>query len=102
MSGFVLELLVPVDYPNSSPKIFNSSRNVLSEPWKKLYDDILTRFDLSLHKIDGQISLGDMAKESDASARYVITEFVERKGGKSFSSRYGSSESYMMSYGDSN
>ena len=64
--------------------------------------NILTRFDLSLRKIDGQISLRDMARESDASARFVITEFVQRKGGKSFSSRYGSWESCMMSSGDSN
>nr|GEW84012.1 hypothetical protein [Tanacetum cinerariifolium] len=47
---------------------------------------MLTRFDLSLRRIDGQISLGDIAREWDASARFVITEFVEAKGGKSFSS----------------
>ncbi|PWA69585.1 hypothetical protein CTI12_AA217700 [Artemisia annua] len=93
MPDFVIELLVPVDYPNSSPKIFNAGRNVLSQPWKKLYEDILTRFDLSLPEIPGQISLGDMAREWDASARSVITKFVEGKGGNSFSSRYGSWES---------
>nr|GEX12001.1 hypothetical protein [Tanacetum cinerariifolium] len=48
---------------------------------------MLTRFDLSLRRIDGQILLGDIAREWDASARFVITEFVEGKGGKSFSSR---------------
>ncbi|PWA78069.1 hypothetical protein CTI12_AA216000 [Artemisia annua] len=63
-----LELLFQVDYPDSSPKIINSSRNVFCEPWKKLYDDMLTRFDLSLRKIDRHISLGDMERESDASA----------------------------------
>ena len=61
----------------------------------------MTRFELSLHEIPGQISLGDMAREWDASARSVITKFVEGNGGNSFSSRYGSWESCMMSSGDS-
>ncbi|GKC42725.1 hypothetical protein Tco_1060447, partial [Tanacetum coccineum] len=65
-------LLVPVDYPD-----LKSSIQAAIEPWKKLYGDMLTIFDLSLRKIDGHISLGDMARDWDASARFVITEFVE-------------------------
>nr|GEZ27636.1 RNA-directed DNA polymerase, eukaryota, reverse transcriptase zinc-binding domain protein [Tanacetum cinerariifolium] len=79
MPDFVLELHVPMDYPNSSPKIFNSGRNILSQPWKKLYEDILTRFDLLLREIHGKISLADLARKWDTSARsFCLVKRVKR------------------------
>lgn len=73
-----------------------------SEPWEMLYGETMTRFDLSLREVPGKISLGDMARNWDASARSVMTEFVEKRGGKSFSSRYGSWENCINSSSGSN
>ncbi|KAD5317458.1 hypothetical protein E3N88_17404 [Mikania micrantha] len=93
MPEFVILLLVPADYPASPPKISRSIRNELNnEPWGKLYEEMLTKFDLSLYGVTGKSSLQDMARKWDASARAVMTEFMQKRGVKSFSSMYGSWE----------
>lgn len=61
-----------------------------SEPWRMLYEEMLTRFGLSICWIPGILSLGDVARTWDATARAVTTEFMKNKGGKRFGSRYGS------------
>ncbi|KAK9075906.1 hypothetical protein SSX86_004236 [Deinandra increscens subsp. villosa] len=98
MPEFVILLLVPANYPASSPRVIKSTCNVLnSEPWGKLYEEMLTKFDLSLQGIPGIPSLGDMARNWDASARAVMAEFMQKRGVKSLSSRYGNWENCMSS-----
>nr|XP_043620187.1 mediator of RNA polymerase II transcription subunit 15a-like [Erigeron canadensis] len=102
MPEFVTQLLVPVSYPALAPKISNLCSNVLSEPWGKLYEKMVTRFDVALRGVVGQMMLGDIAQKWDASVRFVMTEFVQKMGGQSFSSIHGSWESCVHSSSGSN
>ncbi|GJZ44097.1 uncharacterized mitochondrial protein-like protein [Tanacetum coccineum] len=85
---FFVQLLVPAEYPASPPRIFKSGFNVLSEPLKKPYEEMLYKFDLSLHELPKQNSLGDMARKWDSCVRGVLLEFVH-KNVKGLSSRAG-------------
>ncbi|KAJ0560514.1 hypothetical protein HanRHA438_Chr06g0267881 [Helianthus annuus] len=96
MPEFVILLLVPDNYPASSPKMIKSSLDVLNnEPWGTLYDEMLIKFNVSLCGITGIHSLGDMARNWDASARAVVNSFLQKKGGKSFSEKYGSWDNFL-------
>ncbi|KAI3694469.1 hypothetical protein L1987_77434 [Smallanthus sonchifolius] len=102
MPEFAIMLLVPANYPASSPRIIKSSHNVLNEPWGKLYEEMLTKFDHWLGGVTGILSLGDMARNWDAIARAVMTEFMKERDGKSFTSMYGRWDNCMNSYSTSN
>uniref|UniRef100_A0A2N9GRX1 ARC105/Med15 mediator subunit C-terminal domain-containing protein n=1 Tax=Fagus sylvatica TaxID=28930 RepID=A0A2N9GRX1_FAGSY len=88
-----LWLLVPADYPNSSPIIFNeltiSSRKDSKES-KDLSQNAKLRFKIVLHKLSEPMSLIAMARAWDSFARAVVFEYAQRIGGECFSSRYGS------------
>ncbi|KAL4571785.1 hypothetical protein LXL04_018550 [Taraxacum kok-saghyz] len=91
---FRIKLLVPVDYPTSSPTILKGSYcNVLSAPWPKLYEETMSNFNRAVRELPNPMSLGGMAREWDACARSVIIEFAQKRGGKSFSTKYGNWES---------
>ncbi|GMY19722.1 mediator of RNA polymerase II transcription subunit 15a-like [Fagus crenata] len=88
-----LWLLVPADYPNSSPIIFNEltirSRKDSKES-KDLSQNAKLRFKIVLHKLSEPMSLIAMARAWDSFARAVVFEYAQRIGGECFSSRYGS------------
>ncbi|KAA8517378.1 hypothetical protein F0562_017671 [Nyssa sinensis] len=84
-----VHLLVPADYPNSSPIILDSSSVGSSEQLEDLSKKAKARFNISLRKLSEPISLGEMAITWDACARAVFSEFAQSLGGEGFSSRYG-------------
>ncbi|CAI9297598.1 unnamed protein product [Lactuca saligna] len=95
---FRIKLLVPVNYPASSPTILKGTHdNVWSEPWPQLHDEMVSKFHGAIRDLPEPMSLGDMAGHWDASARSVITDFVQGIGGKSFTKKYGSWESSSVS-----
>ncbi|XP_023768539.1 mediator of RNA polymerase II transcription subunit 15a [Lactuca sativa] len=95
---FRIKLLVPLNYPASSPTILKGSHdNVSSEPWPQLYEEMVSKFHCAIRELPEPMSLGDMARKWDACARSVITDFVQGIGGKSFSIKYGSWESSSVS-----
>ncbi|KZV27375.1 mediator of RNA polymerase II transcription subunit 15a-like [Dorcoceras hygrometricum] len=89
--SMLLELNVTPDYPNSSPVVSEALPLDFSgdEKGKGLWMKAKSIFSLSLRKCSHPISLKEMVKTWDASARKVFQEFAEQMGGGSFSSRYG-------------
>lgn len=90
----LVHLLLPTDYPKSSPRVWNTSSLSCSERGK--LEDLTERakviFSLSLRKLSEPFSLRDMARTWDFCARSVLSEFAKSFGGGSFSSKYGSWE----------
>ncbi|XP_073137662.1 mediator of RNA polymerase II transcription subunit 15a-like [Henckelia pumila] len=93
----LLELIVTPDYPNSSPVVSEALPVDFSgdEEGKDLWTKAKSIFTLSLRKCSHPISLKEMVKTWDASARAVLLEFAEQRGGGSFSSRYGKWENVI-------
>ncbi|XP_075508877.1 mediator of RNA polymerase II transcription subunit 15a-like [Primulina tabacum] len=97
----LLELIVTPDYPNSSPVVSEALPLDFSgdEEEKDLWMKAKSIFSLSLRKCSQHpISLKEMAKTWDASAREVFQEFAEQRGGGSFSSRYGKWKNDIASF----
>ncbi|XP_064934657.1 mediator of RNA polymerase II transcription subunit 15a-like isoform X1 [Musa acuminata AAA Group] len=86
-----LRLLVPANYPKCSPVLLDKFPDEQRES-----DDLSVKarstFIISLRGLSQPMSLGEMARTWDVSARKVITEYARQTGGGTFSSRYGAWE----------
>ncbi|THU68941.1 hypothetical protein C4D60_Mb08t09140 [Musa balbisiana] len=86
-----LRLLVPANYPKCSPVLLDKFPDEQRES-----DDLSVKarstFIISLRGLSQPMSLGEMARTWDVSARKVITEYAQQTGGGTFSSRYGAWE----------
>ncbi|KAK1575326.1 hypothetical protein Q3G72_004505 [Acer saccharum] len=94
-----LRLLVPADYPNSSPIILdglNVDWSSVNEESANLMAKTRLRFNRSLRQLSEPMSLADMAKSWDVCAREVYREFAQQLGGECLSSRYGAWENYVI------
>ncbi|KAK4837586.1 hypothetical protein QYF36_006730 [Acer negundo] len=94
-----LRLLVPADYPNSSPIILdglNVDWSSVSEESADLMARTRLRFNRSLRQLSEPMSLAEMAKSWDVCAREVYWEFAQQLGGECLSSRYGAWENYVI------
>ncbi|KAK8967306.1 Mediator of RNA polymerase II transcription subunit 15a [Platanthera guangdongensis] len=87
-----LRLLVPANYPNSSPLLLDKLQPEPSKEFEDLHIKAKSRFSLSLRCLSQPMSLGEMAGTWDACARKVIVEYAQQTGGGSFSSTYGTWE----------
>ncbi|KAK3143161.1 hypothetical protein QOZ80_4BG0359230 [Eleusine coracana subsp. coracana] len=87
-------LLVPTDYPRSSPVLVNDQRG---EQLRNMFSDISSSADVAfrntLNRIPEPRSIGDTVGAWDTCVRRAVTEFAQRFGGGMFSSRYGRWES---------
>ncbi|CAL5356681.1 unnamed protein product [Camellia sinensis] len=94
LSILPVQLLVPADYPNSSPILVNTSpigkRD--ARELENLSERARLRFSLSLCELSQPMSLGEMARTWDVCARTVLSEFAQSMGGGSFSTTYGTWE----------
>ncbi|KAI7992359.1 Mediator of RNA polymerase II transcription subunit 15a [Camellia lanceoleosa] len=94
LSILPVQLLVPADYPNSSPILVNTSpigkRD--AKELENLSERARLRFSLSLCELSQPMSLGEMARTWDVCARTVLSEFAQSMGGGSFSTTYGTWE----------
>ncbi|KAL3632599.1 hypothetical protein CASFOL_025583 [Castilleja foliolosa] len=86
----LLELIVPADYPAFSPTISeNMSRDCGdSEEGKYLWTKAKSNFDTKLRSFSQPITVKQMARAWETSARDVFVEYAQQMGGGSFSSRY--------------
>ncbi|KAL5072432.1 hypothetical protein RYX36_011416 [Vicia faba] len=85
-----LRLLVPSNYPNSSP-IFLDRFSVESRNGNEdLSEKAKSKFSMSLRNFSQPMSLKDIVKTWDVSARGVVSEYAQQFGGGTFSSKYGS------------
>ncbi|KAK4483588.1 hypothetical protein RD792_010787 [Penstemon davidsonii] len=87
-----LRLLIPRNYPNCSPILLDKFPVEISKEYEDLSIKAKSRFSISLRALTQPMSLGEIAKTWDTCARTVISEYVQRSGGGSFSSKYGTWE----------
>ncbi|CAI0421059.1 unnamed protein product [Linum tenue] len=86
-----LKLLVPANYPQSSPVLLETLPVEISGE-----DDLSVKAKSRLHRclrsLLHPVTLEDIARSWDVCARQVITEYALQNGGGSFSSQYGTWE----------
>ncbi|XP_039134404.1 mediator of RNA polymerase II transcription subunit 15a-like [Dioscorea cayenensis subsp. rotundata] len=85
-----LRLLVPLDYPKSSPVPLDKLLDEQSKESGDLSSKTMSKFNKSLQLVSQPISLSKMAKLWDASIRELMLEYAHQYGGGSFSSRVAS------------
>ncbi|CBI29080.3 unnamed protein product, partial [Vitis vinifera] len=90
-----LRLLVPTNYPNSSPILLDKFPVEISKEYEDLSVKAKSRFSISLRSLSQPMSLGEIARTWDVCARAVISEYAQQSGGGSFSSRYGAWENCL-------
>lgn len=122
-----LRLLVPANYPKCSPVLLDKFPdeqrldiilNIICQPvvggqqeadpillfwcYGRESDDLSVKarstFIISLRGLSQPMSLGEMARTWDVSARKVITEYARQTGGGTFSSRYGAWENCVAAW----
>ncbi|CAK9309348.1 unnamed protein product [Citrullus colocynthis] len=90
-----LRLLVPTNYPNSSPIILDKFPVEVSKEYEDLSMKAKSRFSISLRNLSQSMSLGDIARTWDVCARAVVSEYAQQSGGGSFCSKYGAWENCL-------
>ncbi|GAB2267095.1 hypothetical protein Dimus_002079 [Dionaea muscipula] len=78
-----VELLVPASYPDTSPEIIGRSPVVLlGKELEDLTENTICRFSMSLKSLPEPMSLSDMARAWDDSARRVFSDLASQMNGK--------------------
>ncbi|KAL3537672.1 hypothetical protein ACH5RR_001038 [Cinchona calisaya] len=90
-----LRLLVPINYPTSSPILLDKFPFEVSKEYEDLSMKAKSRFSISLRSLSQPMSLAEMAKTWDICARSVISEFAQQRGRGTFSSKYGTWENCL-------
>ncbi|CAH9099911.1 unnamed protein product [Cuscuta epithymum] len=90
-----LRLLVPANYPNCSPIFVDSFPVEVSKEYENLSGVIRSRLSTSLRSLSQPMSLADIARAWDCCTRAAISDYAQRCGGGSFSSKYGTWEDCM-------
>ncbi|XP_050898526.1 mediator of RNA polymerase II transcription subunit 15a isoform X4 [Lathyrus oleraceus] len=85
-----LRLLVPPNYPNSSPIFLDKFPVESCNGNEDLSEKAKSKFSMSLRNFSQPMSLKDIVKTWDVSARGVVSEYAQQFGGGTFSSKYGS------------
>ncbi|KAL8095187.1 hypothetical protein AgCh_036586 [Apium graveolens] len=89
---FIMRWLVPADYPHSSPMLLDTLPDGWSEASEDMSEKLVSKLNQSIRTLSHPISLEEMIRIWDASARAVFTEFVEGVVGKSLRSDLGTWE----------
>ncbi|XP_027155541.1 mediator of RNA polymerase II transcription subunit 15a-like, partial [Coffea eugenioides] len=87
-----LRLLIPTNYPDSSPILLDKYPVEVSKEYEDLSIKARSKFSISLRSLSQPMSLSEMARTWDICARAVISEFAQQSGGGTFSSKYGTWE----------
>lgn len=90
-----LRLLVPANYPNSSPILLDKFPVEISKEFEDLSVKAKSRFSISLRSLSQPMSLKEIARTWDICARAVISEYAQQSGGGTFSSKYGTWENCL-------
>ncbi|XP_020882611.1 probable mediator of RNA polymerase II transcription subunit 15c isoform X3 [Arabidopsis lyrata subsp. lyrata] len=91
-----LRLLVPMDYPLSSPILLEDFPFDTSvHKYEDLSARTRSRFSLSMTELSEPGSLKEIAKTWNDCARATMVEYAERHGGGTFSSKYGAWETVL-------
>ncbi|KAI7755838.1 hypothetical protein M8C21_011636 [Ambrosia artemisiifolia] len=87
-----LRLLVPANYPNSSPIPLDEVPVEVSKEYEDLSIKAKWRFSSCVRRLSEPMSLEMMARTWDVCARAVILECAQQSGGGTFTSKYGAWE----------
>ncbi|CAN6468874.1 unnamed protein product [Victoria cruziana] len=90
-----LKLLIPSNYPKTSPILLDIQPVDVSVEGDDLSAKAQAKFNLSVRGLQQPMSLGEMARTWDDCARKVMEEYAQQTGGGSFSSRYGAWENWV-------
>ncbi|KAL3516396.1 hypothetical protein ACH5RR_023298 [Cinchona calisaya] len=90
-----LRLLIPTNYPNSSPILLDKFPVEVSKEYEDLSIKAKSKFSIYLRSLSQPMSLAEMARTWDICARAVISEFAQQSGGGTFSSKYGTWENCL-------
>ncbi|KAK9682837.1 hypothetical protein RND81_10G100100 [Saponaria officinalis] len=90
-----LKLLVPDAYPNCSPILLYKLPIGVSNEHEDLSVKAKSRFSVSPRSLSQPMPMKDIARTWDDSARAVISEYAQRFGGGTFSSKYGTWENCL-------
>ncbi|GAB2282672.1 hypothetical protein Dimus_017209 [Dionaea muscipula] len=86
-----LRMLVPANYPNSSPILLDKFPLEASE-YEDLSVKAKSRFRISLRTLSQPMSLEEIARTWDDCTRAVLSEYAQQSGGGTFSSKFGTWE----------
>ncbi|KAH9317431.1 hypothetical protein KI387_019200 [Taxus chinensis] len=81
-----LRLLIPADYPNSSPVLLDKAPTESHKEYADLSSKARAKFHAAVLTLPQPMSLMALAKTWDVSARSTVVEYAHRNGGGSFSS----------------
>nr|XP_017257323.1 PREDICTED: mediator of RNA polymerase II transcription subunit 15a-like [Daucus carota subsp. sativus] len=95
LPDFIMLWLVPADYPHSSPMLLDTMPGQWSEVYKDMSEKLVLKLNQSIQTLSHPISLEEMVRNWDASARAVFTEFAEERVGKSLGSNLRTWENYI-------
>ncbi|XP_010528419.1 PREDICTED: mediator of RNA polymerase II transcription subunit 15a-like isoform X2 [Tarenaya hassleriana] len=87
-----LHLLIPEDYPDSSPLLLDKFPTETSKDCEDLSAETSSRFRLSLKSLSEPMSLTDIVRTWDTCVHAAMAEYAESRGGGNFSSKFGSWE----------
>ncbi|KAA0053897.1 putative tartrate dehydrogenase/decarboxylase ttuC [Cucumis melo var. makuwa] len=90
-----MKLLVPLDYPEDYPVFlskFDSGSSNVDEECSNLSNEAMSMLRAFLRTAPECVSLEEYARVWDECARSVVSDYVQRAGGGSFSARYGTWE----------
>lgn len=90
-----LRLLVPANYPNCSPILLDKLPVEVSKDHEDLSLKAKSKFSISLRSLSQPMTLREIARTWDDCARAVISEYAQRNGGGTFSSKYGTWENCL-------
>ncbi|KAG0479689.1 hypothetical protein HPP92_010547 [Vanilla planifolia] len=86
-----LKLLIPANYPESSPLVLDNLQDQTRTHGEEVEDltvEAKSRFCRSLKDVSRLMSLGEMVRLWDSCTREVIVEYARQRGGGTFSSTY--------------
>ncbi|KAM7259082.1 hypothetical protein ACFE04_014823 [Oxalis oulophora] len=87
-----LRLLVPTNYPSSSPILLDKLPVEVGKENEDLSTKAKSMFSRSLRNLSQPMSLGDLARTWDGCNRAAISDYAQNTGGGTFSSKYGTWE----------
>ncbi|XP_061998949.1 mediator of RNA polymerase II transcription subunit 15a-like [Rosa rugosa] len=90
-----LRLLVPANYPFSSPIFLDKLTVQVKDELEDLSAKVMSKLSHSLQTLAEPLSLGEIARVWDTCTRAVVCEYAQQSGGGSFSSKYGTWEDFL-------
>ncbi|KAM4082048.1 hypothetical protein ACJW30_11G139500 [Castanea mollissima] len=90
-----LKLLVPTNYPHTSPIFLDKMTVEAREDHEDLSVKVKSRLKVSLRSLLKPWSLGEIAMTWDFCVRAVISEQAQQNGGGNFSSKFGTWEKFL-------